>query len=90
MNEKLRITLSISNNYFFRRGKRIEFLGVIDITKTELDKHKNQRLVLIINKLSDYILRNAKDERVLSRYLNNINYVEYTSQDGIKIDLLNK
>jgi len=82
MTDILKLSISIP-------GKKMPvYLGNIETTREELAKHKNQRLTLVLNKLTEYILKNAKRDEVLINYLQNLERAGHTTDDGIKIDIL--
>jgi hypothetical protein len=82
MQNNLKINIYIPNKKFSL------YLGVIEITKAELQQHKCQRLALVLNKLTDYILRHAKRDSLILDYINNLDIAVHTTDDGLKIDLL--
>jgi hypothetical protein len=76
-------------NIILETGKIPIILAVIEVSNLELSKHKCQRLALILNKITDYILCNAKRDKIILNYLNNLDHIYYVTDNNIRIDLIN-
>jgi hypothetical protein len=80
--QPMKINISLSDK------KDEIFIGKIDVTMDELIKHKNQKLTLVLNRLTDYMLKNAKQDDVIDKYMRNLDYAKYITDDGLAINLL--
>lgn len=82
MDKTINLTISIPTK------KEQKYLGKIQVTRAELTKHKHQRIALVLNRLTEYMLNNAKKDDVIIDYMNNIHLVKYVTDDGLVINLL--
>ncbi len=78
----------VCNKGFFK--KQVKYLATIEVSDDELYKHRVQRMSLIVKKLSEFILNNAKSDDVLAEYVDNIQDIYFISEKGLKVDLLNR
>jgi hypothetical protein len=81
-NDLLKIAISIPAR------KAPLYLGTIELTRAELLQHSCHKLALVLNKLTEYILKHAKHDSIILDYIHNLDTAMYTTDDGLKIALL--
>jgi len=70
--------------------KQSKYLASIEITEDELSKHSMQRLSLLLNKMTEYSLKNAKRDDLLVEFLNHIDKIEFLTDDCLRVDVVNR